>query len=73
MKCDRCGEQLPVADGIDHYGQTLCLDCAMRGFNSDLVRHHKFSQDEILRNEVEYGLSHNRVAHRPVARWSLAT
>ena len=31
MKCDRCREQLPVADGIEYFGQTLCLDCAMRG------------------------------------------
>ena len=33
MKCDRCNEQLPVADGIEHFGQTLCLDCALRGCN----------------------------------------
>jgi len=73
MKCDRCGEQLPVADGIDYYGQTLCLDCAMRGCNPDLMPHNTFSQDEIMRNEGDYGLGRNRVTQKPVARWSLVT
>ena len=31
MKCDRCREQLPVGDGIDHQGQTLCLVCYLQG------------------------------------------
>ena len=31
MKCDRCREQLPVGDGIDQNGQTLCLACCMLG------------------------------------------
>ena len=31
MKCDRCREQLPVGDGIDQNGQTLCLECCMLG------------------------------------------
>ncbi len=34
MKCDRCREQLPAVDGIDQDGQTLCLECAMRGFSA---------------------------------------
>ena len=31
MKCDRCREQLPVGDGIDYQGQTLCLECCLQG------------------------------------------
>ena len=31
MKCDHCREQLPVGDGIDHQGQTLCLTCYLQG------------------------------------------
>jgi len=31
MRCDRCQEQLPVGDGIDRNGQTLCLACCMQG------------------------------------------
>jgi len=31
MKCDRCREQLPVGDGVDQNGQTLCLECCMLG------------------------------------------
>jgi hypothetical protein len=31
MNCDRCREQLPVGDGIDHRGQTLCLACYLQG------------------------------------------
>ena len=31
MNCDRCREQLPVGDGIDHQGQNLCLECYLRG------------------------------------------
>jgi hypothetical protein len=31
MKCDRCREQLPVGDGVDQNGQTLCLECRMLG------------------------------------------
>ena len=33
MKCDRCREQLPVGDGIDQNGQTLCLECCMLGLS----------------------------------------
>ena len=33
MKCDRCQEQLPVGDGIDQNGQTLCLECCMLGLS----------------------------------------
>jgi hypothetical protein len=67
MKCDRCGEQLPVADGIDHFGQTLCLDCAMRGHNPEPVQHTKFSQDEIFQKDPKYGLGCDSVAHKSVA------
>jgi hypothetical protein len=35
MKCDRCREQLPVGDGIDHHGQILCLACYMQGAASN--------------------------------------
>jgi hypothetical protein len=31
MNCDCCREQLPVGDGIDHQGQTLCLACYIQG------------------------------------------
>ena len=31
MNCDRCREQLPVGDGIDHQGQNLCLACYLQG------------------------------------------
>jgi len=31
MNCDRCLEQLPVGDGIDHHEQTLCLACYLQG------------------------------------------
>ena len=37
MKCDRCGEQIPIGDEIDHRGQTLCLECALRGFFANRV------------------------------------
>ena len=30
MNCDRCGEQIPVGEEMDHYGQTLCEDCYMQ-------------------------------------------
>ena len=31
MNCDRCREQLPIGDGIDHQGQNLCLACYLQG------------------------------------------
>ena len=34
MNCDRCREQLPVGDGIDHQGQNLCLECYLQGAES---------------------------------------
>ena len=37
MKCDRCGEQIPIGDEIDHREQTLCLECAMRGLFTNCV------------------------------------
>ena len=33
MKCDNCGEQLPVGDEIGLYKQILCLECAMQGYS----------------------------------------
>jgi hypothetical protein len=45
MKCDRCREQLPVVDGIEHFGQTLCLDCAMRGCNPGPEQSNQVSED----------------------------
>ena len=35
MNCDRCQEQLPVGDGIDHQGQNLCLACYLQGAASN--------------------------------------
>ena len=29
MKCDRCGEQIPAEEEMDHYGRTLCEECYM--------------------------------------------
>jgi hypothetical protein len=29
MKCDRCGEQIPAGEEMDHHGQTLCEECYM--------------------------------------------
>ena len=29
MKCDRCGDEIPAGEEIDHYGQMLCEDCYM--------------------------------------------
>lgn len=55
MKCDRCREQLPAVDGIDQDGQTLCLECAMRGFSAVracdpwVVQHAELSQDAKIR------------------------
>ena len=33
MKCDRCGEEIPTGDEMDHYGETLCEECAMRALS----------------------------------------
>ena len=33
MKCDRCGEQLPAGEEMDHYGQTLCEACYMQALS----------------------------------------
>jgi len=33
MKCDRCGEDIPAGDEIDHYGETLCEECYMRALS----------------------------------------
>ena len=57
MKCDRCGEQLPIVDGIDRDGQTLCLECAMRGFSPVracdpwVVHRAELTQDANIHNE----------------------
>ena len=37
MKCDRCGEQIPIGDEIDHRELTLCLECALRGLFANRV------------------------------------
>lgn len=52
MKCDRCREQLPVVDGIDHNGQTLCLECAMRGSEPCLAQRTELSQDAMIRKNI---------------------
>ncbi|MBN2149594.1 MAG: hypothetical protein JW726_19560 [Anaerolineales bacterium] len=33
MKCDRCGEDIPAGDEMDHYGETLCEECYMRALS----------------------------------------
>lgn len=30
MNCDRCGQQIPLDEEMDHYGQTLCEECYMQ-------------------------------------------
>lgn len=30
MKCDRCGEQVPVGEETNHHGRTLCEECYMQ-------------------------------------------
>ena len=30
MKCDRCGEKIPLDEDMDYHGQTLCEVCYMR-------------------------------------------
>ena len=55
MKCDRCREQLPVGDGIDHYGQTLCLACYMQGAASNNAS-AKFYYSELPGADSEQGV-----------------
>jgi hypothetical protein len=33
MKCDHCGEQIPVGEEMDYYGQTLCEECYMHAMS----------------------------------------
>jgi DNA-directed RNA polymerase subunit RPC12/RpoP len=33
MKCDRCGEQIPDGEAIEHYRQTLCEECYMQALS----------------------------------------
>lgn len=33
MKCDRCGEEIPAGDEMDHYGEALCEECYMRALS----------------------------------------
>ncbi|MFN2145144.1 MAG: hypothetical protein ACK2T7_07305 [Anaerolineales bacterium] len=33
MKCDRCGEQIPLDEEIDYYSETLCEECYMRALS----------------------------------------
>ena len=33
MKCDRCGEEIPTGDEMEHYGETLCEECYMRALS----------------------------------------
>ena len=52
MKCDRCREQLPVGDGIDYQGQTLCLECYLQGavsFQPSTAIHHL----DLIRGEAK--------------------
>ena len=33
MKCDRCREEIPTGDEMEHYGETLCEECYMRALS----------------------------------------
>jgi hypothetical protein len=33
MKCDRCGERIPVGEEMDYHGQTLCEVCYMHAMS----------------------------------------
>ena len=33
MKCDRCGTEIPAGEEMEHAGQVLCEDCAMRALS----------------------------------------
>lgn len=33
MKCDRCGEQIPVGEEMDYFGRTLCEECYMQALS----------------------------------------
>lgn len=33
MRCDRCGEKIPVGDEMDYYGDTLCEECYMQALS----------------------------------------
>ena len=33
MICDRCGENIPTGDEMEHYGQTLCEVCYMQALS----------------------------------------
>jgi hypothetical protein len=33
MKCDRCGQHIPVGEEMEHFGQTLCEECYMQALS----------------------------------------
>jgi hypothetical protein len=33
MKCDRCGEEIPLEEDMEYHGQTLCEVCYMRALS----------------------------------------
>jgi hypothetical protein len=33
MKCDRCGERIPVGEEMDYHGQMLCEECYMHAMS----------------------------------------
>jgi recombinational DNA repair protein (RecF pathway) len=33
MKCDRCGEQIPVGEETEHHGRILCEECYMQALS----------------------------------------
>ena len=34
MKCERCKEEIPKGDEMEHYGETLCEECYMRALST---------------------------------------